>query len=120
MDHDTLIGRVLKNTPCLGIIDKDTQTLHYSMAAQYLPVLLRSADGASTSLLQEAKPLGLFPNVSYGSDQVDFPQGTLFVFSMGQWTACPRRSLKTKSWSFRCWSKHCQSPRNFGVVCANR
>ena len=128
--NDTLIGQGIEKHVAmfLGIIDKDTQTLHYSMAAQYPPALLRSADGASTSLLQEAKPLGLFPNVSYGSDQVDFPQGsTLFVFSDGAMDCLPTAELEDKELELqmlvetlpepaKLWSRLCESLKNLDDV----
>ena len=128
--NDTLIGQGIEKHVAmfLGIIDKDTQTLHYSMAAQYPPALLRSADGASTSLLQEAKPLGLFPNVSYGSDHIDFPQGsTLFVFSDGAMDCLPAAELEDKELELqmlvetlpepaKLWSRLCESLKNLDDV----
>lgn len=128
--NDTLIGQGIEKHVAmfLGIIDKETQTLHYSMAAQYPPALLRSADGASTALLQEAKPLGLFPNVSYVSDRVAFPQGsTLFVFSDGAMDCLPAAELDDKEIELQAlvetmpepaklWSRLCESLKNLDDV----
>ena len=84
--NDTLIGQGIEKHVAmfLGIIDKQTNVLHYSMAAHYPPGLMLSQAGDVTALQQSAKPLGLFPNAVYTSDQVDFPLGsTLLVFSDG-------------------------------------
>jgi sigma-B regulation protein RsbU (phosphoserine phosphatase) len=128
--NDTLIGQGIEKHVAmfLGIIDKETQMLHYSMAAQYPPALLRSADGASTALLQEAKPLGLFPNVSYVSDRVAFPRGsTLFVFSDGAMDCLPAAELDEKEIELQAlvetmpepaklWSRLCESLKNLDDV----
>ena len=128
--NDTLIGQGIEKHVAmfLGIIDKETQTLHYSMAAQYPPALLRSADGASTVLLQEAKPLGLFPNMAYVSDEVDFPEGsTLFVFSDGAMDCLPAAGFEEKELALqllvetlpepaKLWSRLCESLKNWDDV----
>ena len=128
--NDTLIGQGIEKHVAmfLGIIDKETQTLHYSMAAQYPPALLRSADGESAVLQQEAKPLGLFPSVSYVSDHVDFPQGsTLFVFSDGVMDCLPAGGLGDKEVELQAlvanlpeptklWSRLCESLKNLDDV----
>ena len=128
--NDTLIGQGIEKHVAmfLGIIDKETRTLHYSMAAQYPPALLRSADGASTVLLQEAKPLGLFPNMAYVSDEVDFPEGsTLFVFSDGAMDCLPAAGFEEKELALqmlvetlpepaKLWSRLCESLKNLDDV----
>ena len=128
--NDTLIGQGIEKHVAmfLGIIDKETQTLHYSMAAQYPPALLRSANGASTVLLQEAKPLGLFPDTAYVSDEVDFPEGsTLFVFSDGAMDCLPAAGFEEKELALqllvetlpepaKLWSRLCASWKNWVVV----
>lgn len=128
--NDTLIGQGIEKHVAmfLGIIDKETRTLHYSMAAQYPPALLRSADGASTVLLQEAKPLGLFPNMAYVSDEVDFPEGsTLFVFSDGAMDCLPAAGFEEKELALqmlvetlpepaKLWSRLCESLKNWDDV----
>lgn len=84
--NDTLIGQGIEKHVAmfLGIIDKQTSVLHYSMAAHYPPGLMLSEGGDVITLQQSAKPLGLFPDAVYTSDQVDFPEGsTLLVFSDG-------------------------------------
>lgn len=84
--NETLIGQGIEKHVAmfLGIIDKQTNVLHYSMAAHYPPALMLSQSGDIAALQQSAKPLGLFPNVLYTSNQVDFPTGsTLLVFSDG-------------------------------------
>jgi sigma-B regulation protein RsbU (phosphoserine phosphatase) len=84
--NQTLIGQGIEKHVAmfLGIIDTQTDVLHYSMAAHYPPALMLSQAGEVTALQQSAKPLGLFPNAVYTSDQVDFPTGsTLLVFSDG-------------------------------------
>ena len=128
--NDTLIGQGIEKHVAmfLGIIDKETQTLHYSMAAQYPPALLRSANGASTALLQEAKPLGLFPDMAYVSDEVDFPEGsTLFVFSDGAMDCLPAAGFEEKELALqmlvetlpepaKLWSRLCESLKNLDDV----
>mgnify|MGYP001291619682 FL=1 len=128
--NDTLIGQGIEKHVAmfLGIIDKETQTLHYSMAAQYPPALLRSANGASTVLLQEAKPLGLFPDMAYVSDEVDFPEGsTLFVFSDGAMDCLPAAGFEEKELALqllvetlpepaKLWSRLCESLKNWDDV----
>ena len=128
--NDTLIGQGIEKHVAmfLGIIDKETQTLHYSMAAQYPPALLRSANGASTVLLQEAKPLGLFPDTAYVSDEVDFPEGsTLFVFSDGAMDCLPAAGFEEKELALqmlvetlpepaKLWSRLCESLKNLDDV----
>ena len=128
--NDTLIGQGIEKHVAmfLGIIDKETQTLHYSMAAQYPPALLRSANGASTALLQEAKPLGLFPDMAYVSDEVDFPEGsTLYVFSDGAMDCLPAAGFKEKELALqllvetlpepaKLWSRLCESLKNWDDV----
>ena len=128
--NDTLIGQGIEKHVAmfLGIIDKETQTLHYSMAAQYPPALLQSANGASTALLQEAKPLGLFPDTAYVSDEVDFPEGsTLFVFSDGAMDCLPAAGFEEKELALqllvetlpepaKLWSRLCESLKNLDDV----
>lgn len=68
----------------LGIIDKETNVLHYSCAAQFPPAMLVNAKGEISVLEQSGKPLGLFPNAHYHSDSVEMPIGAqLLVFSDG-------------------------------------
>ncbi|MEL0048540.1 MAG: PP2C family protein-serine/threonine phosphatase, partial [Gammaproteobacteria bacterium] len=84
--NDMLIGQGIEKHVAmfLGIIDKQTSVLHYSMAAHYPPALMLSQSGDVIALQQSAKPLGLFPDAVYTSDQVKFPMGsTLLVFSDG-------------------------------------
>lgn len=68
----------------LGIIDKETNTLHYSSGAQFPPAMLVDTQGTISVLEQNGKPLGLFPDAHYHSDSIAFPQGAqLLVFSDG-------------------------------------
>lgn len=128
--NETLIGQGIEKHVAmfLGIIDKETHTLHYSMAAQYPPALMRSADGESVFLRQEAKPLGLFPRASYTSDQVSFPQGsTLFVMSDGAMDCLAPTDFVDKELALqslvqtlpepvKLWSRLCESLKNLDDV----
>ena len=68
----------------LGVIDLQTQTLHYSSAAHFPPSLMVSADAQVTSLEQRGKPLGLFADAKYESAAIDIAAGDrLVVFSDG-------------------------------------
>jgi len=68
----------------LGIIDKETNVLHYSTGAQFPPALLVNDQGGISVLEQSGKPLGLFPDAHYHSDSIEFPTGAqLLVFSDG-------------------------------------
>jgi len=112
----------------LGIIDKQTNLLHYSMAAHYPPALILPPQGEVVSLQQSAKPLGLFPEAVYGSDQADFPPGsTLLVFSDGVMDclapvefAEKEATLKDLSMTLRepvkLWSRLCESLKNLDDV----
>ena len=124
--NETLIGQGIEKHVAmfLGIIDKETDTLHYSMAAQYPPVLLRSANGEIQQLHQEAKPLGLFPGATYQSDHVSFDEGsTLYVFSDGVMDCLApagfdekERALESLVHSLadpiKLWSRLCESLKN--------
>jgi len=68
----------------LGIIDKNTNVLHYSTGAQFPPAMLVDAQGEISVLEQSGKPLGLFPDAHYHSASIEFPLGAqLLVFSDG-------------------------------------
>ena len=68
----------------LGIIDKETNVLHYSTGAQFPPAMLVNAEGQISVLEQSGKPLGLFPDAHYHSDSLEMPIGAqLLVFSDG-------------------------------------
>ena len=68
----------------LGIIDKETNVLHYSTGAQFPPAMLVNAQGEISVLEQSGKPLGLFPDAHYHSDAIEMPvDAQLLVFSDG-------------------------------------
>lgn len=68
----------------LGVIDLQTQMLHYSSAAHFPPSLMVSAKALVTSLEQRGKPLGLFADAKYESAAIDIAVGDrLVVFSDG-------------------------------------
>ena len=68
----------------LGIIDKETNVLHYSTGAQFPPAMLVNAEGQISVLEQSGKPLGLFPDAHYHSAFIEMPIGAqLLVFSDG-------------------------------------
>lgn len=112
----------------LGIIDKESNVLHYSMAAHYPPALILPPQGEVVSLQQSAKPLGLFPDAVYGSDRADFPPGsTLLVFSDGVMDclapvefAEKEATLKDLSMTLRepvkLWSRLCESLKKLDDV----
>lgn len=124
--NETLIGQGIEKHVAmfLGIIDKESDTLHFSMAAQYPPALMRHSGGEPVFLRQEAKPLGLFPGATYVSDSVDFPAGsTLFVFSDGVLDCLAPTELAEKELALQAlteslpqpvklWSRLCESLKN--------
>jgi serine phosphatase RsbU (regulator of sigma subunit) len=68
----------------LGIIDKETNVLHYSAGAQFPPAMVVNAQGEISVLEQSGKPLGLFPDAHYHSDAIEMPvDAQLLVFSDG-------------------------------------
>ncbi|NCF45651.1 MAG: SpoIIE family protein phosphatase [Proteobacteria bacterium] len=128
--NETLIGQGIEKHVAmfLGIIDKEAQTLHYSMAAQYPPALLCHSSGESVFLRQEAKPLGLFPGATFVADNVDFPAGsTLLVFSDGVLDCLAPTDLAEKEAALqtlaealpqpvKLWSRLCESLKNLDDV----
>lgn len=128
--NDTLIGQGIEKHVAmfLGIIDKQSNTLHYSMAAQYPPALMVSAQGQTQMLQQSAKPLGLFPGAQYTSDQVAFPEGsTLMVFSDGVMDCLAPSDFAEKEVALitlaeslgepvKLWSRLCESLKNLDDV----
>jgi serine phosphatase RsbU (regulator of sigma subunit) len=81
----------------LGIIDKETNTLHYSSGAQFPPAMIVHVNGQVDVLEQSGKPLGLFADAHYHSDSIDFPQGSeLLVFSDGVLDCLTSEDLQEK------------------------
>ena len=98
--NETLIGQGIEKHVAmfLGIIDIHDNTLHYSMAAQYPPALLCGPNGHTQLLQQQAKPLGLFSDARYASEQLPFPAGsTLLVFSDGVMDCLPADQFADRS-----------------------
>jgi serine phosphatase RsbU (regulator of sigma subunit) len=128
--NETLIGQGIEKHVAmfLGIIDKQNSTLHYSMAAQYPPALLSAPSGETQLLRQQAKPLGLFPDAAYVSDQVPFSEGsTLLVFSDGVMDCLPPDQFADKEAALvslsqalpdplKLWSRLCESLKNLDDV----
>jgi serine phosphatase RsbU (regulator of sigma subunit) len=128
--NETLIGQGIEKHVAmfLGIIDKQDNTLHYSMAAQYPPALLAAPSGETQLLQQQAKPLGLFPDAAYVSNQVPFPKGsTLLVFSDGVMDCLPPDQFADKEAALvalsqslpdplKLWSRLCESLKNLDDV----
>ncbi len=124
--NETLIGQSIEKHVAmfLGIIDTHNDTLHYSMAAQYPPALLCKPDGNTQLLQQQAKPLGLFSDASYASEQLPFPEGaTLMVFSDGVMDCLPSSQFADKEADLvemtqslhdplKLWSRLCESLKN--------
>ena len=68
----------------LGVIDLQTDILHYASAAHFPPSLRVSDSGAVMSLEQRGKPLGLFADAVYESAEVALSPGdSVVVFSDG-------------------------------------
>ncbi len=128
--NETLIGQSIEKHVAmfLGIIDTRDDTLHYSMAAQYPPALLCKPDGNTQLLQQQAKPLGLFSDASYTSEQLPFPEGaTLMVFSDGVMDCLPSSQFADKEAALvemtqslrdplKLWSRLCESLKNLDDV----
>ena len=128
--NETLIGQSIEKHVAmfLGIIDTHDDTLHYSMAAQYPPALLCKPDGNTQLLQQQAKPLGLFSDASYASEQLPFPEGaTLMVFSDGVMDCLPSSQFADKEAALvemtqslrdplKLWSRLCESLKNLDDV----
>ena len=128
--NETLIGQSIEKHVAmfLGIIDTHDDTLHYSMAAQYPPALLCKPDGNTQLLQQQAKPLGLFSDASYTSEQLPFPEGaTLMVFSDGVMDCLPSSQFADKEAALvemtqslrdplKIWSRLCESLKNLDDV----
>ena len=67
----------------LGIVDLDEQMLYFSNAAHFPPALLVQ-NGRTISLEQRGKPVGLFPEAEFISEQIALEPGArLVVFSDG-------------------------------------
>jgi serine phosphatase RsbU (regulator of sigma subunit) len=98
------------------------------MAAQYPPALLSAPSGETQLLRQQAKPLGLFPDAAYVSDQVPFSEGsTLLVFSDGVMDCLPPDQFADKEAALvalsqslpdplKLWSRLCESLKNLDDV----
>ena len=128
--NETLIGQGIEKHVAmfLGIIDTQDNTLHYSMAAQYPPALLCGPDGDTQLLQQQAKPLGLFSDARYVSEQLPFPAGsTLLVFSDGVMDCLPSDQFADKEAALvalsqslpeplKIWSRLCESLKNLDDV----
>ncbi len=66
-----------------AVVDTRDHHLHYANAAHFPPAALVQ-DGQLVSLEQKGKPLGLFPELTFESAHVEFPEGSrLIVFSDG-------------------------------------
>ena len=128
--NETLIGQGIEKHVAmfLGIIDIHDNTLHYSMAAQYPPALLCGPNGHTQLLQQQAKPLGLFSDARYASEQLPFPAGsTLLVFSDGVMDCLPADQFADKEAALvalsqslpeplKIWSRLCESLKNLDDV----
>ena len=128
--NETLIGQGIEKHVAmfLGIIDIQDNTLHYSMAAQYPPALLCGPNGHTQLLQQQAKPLGLFSDARYASEQLPFPAGsTLLVFSDGVMDCLPADQFADKEAALvalsqslpeplKIWSRLCESLKNLDDV----
>ena len=128
--NETLIGQGIEKHVAmfLGIIDVQDNTLHYSMAAQYPPALLCGPNGHTQLLQQQAKPLGLFSDARYASEQLPFPAGsTLLVFSDGVMDCLPADQFADKEAALvalsqslpeplKIWSRLCESLKNLDDV----
>ncbi len=128
--NETLIGQGIEKHVAmfLGIIDKQNSPLHYSRAAQYPPALLSAPSGETQLLRQHAKPLGLFPDAAYESNQVPFSEGsTLLVFSDGVMDCLPPDQFADKEAALvslsqalpdplKLWSRLCESLKHLDDV----
>ncbi|MEC8437195.1 MAG: PP2C family protein-serine/threonine phosphatase [Pseudomonadota bacterium] len=128
--NETLIGQGIEKHVAmfLGIIDIQDNTLHYSMAAQYPPALLCGPNGHTQLLQQQAKPLGLFSDARYASEQLPFLAGsTLLVFSDGVMDCLPADQFADKEAALvalsqslpeplKIWSRLCESLKNLDDV----
>ncbi|WP_106478568.1 PP2C family protein-serine/threonine phosphatase [Phytohalomonas tamaricis] len=80
----------------IGVIDRETRKLHYSLGAQ-LPMPYLSANGNVTVLEGEGHPVGLFPDIEYPAYCVTLPeQFTLWLCSDGVLDCLPGTNLEER------------------------
>ncbi|MCE8027950.1 SpoIIE family protein phosphatase [Halomonas daqingensis] len=91
---DTGIGK--HATLFVGVIDRQTRELHYSLGAQ-LPKPLLVADGTVSELPGEGMPVGLFPDVEYPRLTYTLPSNfRLWLCSDGILECLPGETLDTR------------------------
>ncbi|MCS2609010.1 PP2C family protein-serine/threonine phosphatase [Halomonas dongshanensis] len=92
--QDANIGK--HATLFVGVIDRETQTLHYSLGAQ-LPMPLLVANGELIALDGEGMPVGLFPDVEYPALSCRLPDTfRLWLCSDGVLECLPGKTLGTR------------------------
>ncbi|WP_447555909.1 PP2C family protein-serine/threonine phosphatase [Vreelandella sp. EE22] len=92
--QDTNIGK--HATLFVGVIDRETKTLHYSLGAQ-LPMPLLVTSDALVRLEGEGMPVGLFPDIEYPSLSCELPPDfRLWLCSDGVLECLPGKTLDTR------------------------
>ncbi|WP_447895610.1 PP2C family protein-serine/threonine phosphatase [Vreelandella sp. GE22] len=92
--QDTDIGK--HATLFVGVIDRETKTLHYSLGAQ-LPMPLLVAGNRLVRLEGEGMPVGLFPDIEYPSLACELPSDfRLWLCSDGVLECLPGKTLDTR------------------------
>ena len=83
-------------TMFLGIIDRESNQLEYSNAAQF-PAAILSSDDSAQFLEIGGLPLGLYQSPEYDSRAVRLPsQFSIVMFSDGVFEIMPQQTLKAK------------------------